>query len=84
MATRQINSGIDRKRIIEYLEVELCITPEADGSYHLPGCVITLESFTSAGMALQIPRTMVTFSGEEEACLIQQKHFRLRFLSAGG
>ena len=84
MGVRQINSGIDRKRIIEYLEVELGIIPESDGGYVLPGCVITLTPLINDTSVLRIPRTLVTFTGDDEACTAHQKAFRLRFLSAGG
>ena len=84
MAERQINSGIERKRIVAYLEVELGIIPQMDGRYILPGCVITLKSLEEEHSILQIPRTLVTFTGEAEACAEWQKQFRLRFLSAGG
>ena len=84
MAERQINSGIEQKRIVAYLEEELGIVPQMDGRYILPGCVITLESLKEEHSILQIPRTLVTFSGEEEVCEQWQKQFRLRFLSAGG
>ena len=84
MKQYQIDSGIARKRIVAYLESELGIMPKADGTYQLPGCAITLKSSASANTVLHIPRTIVIFSGEEEACLLQQKNFRMRFLSAGG
>ena len=84
MAVLQINSGIDRCRIIAYLEDEQCLSREADGGYLTDGCVIKLETLDSPDNVLKIQRTLVIFSGEEEACRVQQKQFRMRFLSAGG
>lgn len=84
MGVRQINSGIDRKRIIEYLEAELGLTAGPDGGYILPGCVITLTPLINGTSVLRIPRTLVTFTGDDEACAKHQNAFRLRFLSAGG
>lgn len=80
----QINSGIDRKRIIEYLEEELGILPDVEGRYALPGCVIMLEPLEEKHAVLRIPRTLVTFTGEKAVCEERLKQFRLRFLSAGG
>lgn len=84
MTVLQINSGIDYKRIIAYLEDELRLFRDDAGGYLADGCVIQLEPLDSSDNVLKIQRTLVTFSGEEEACRMQQKQFRMRFLSAGG
>ena len=84
MAELRIDSGIERYRITAYLEEELHLQKEQEGVYCIPGCTITLETKVNSHAVLRIPRTLVTFSGEEEICRTMQYQFRLRFLSAGG
>lgn len=79
----QINSGIERARILHWLEQDLGLAAEQEGEYRLEGCTITLQPLPP-GVLLKIPRTLVTFSGEEDACRNYQRQFRLQFLSAGG
>lgn len=79
----QINSGIERGRILQWLEQELGLAAEQEGVYRLDGCTITLQPLPP-GVLLKIPRTLVTFTGEEATCRMYQRQFRLRFLSAGG
>ena len=84
MITLQINSGISRQRIIHYFEQELCLVPTQPYIYQVPGCTITLLPLEQTHSVLKMSRTLVIFSGEEAACLTQQRQFRFRFLSAGG
>lgn len=79
----QINSGIERVRILQWLEQELGLVAVQEGVYQLDGCTITLQPLPP-GVLLNIQRTLVVFTGEETACRMYQKNFRLRFLSAGG
>lgn len=79
----QINSGIERARILQWLEQELGVTAVQRNVYMLDGCTITLQPLPP-GVLPNIPRTLVTFSGEDDACQKYQQQFRLRFLSAGG
>lgn len=80
----QINSGIDRSRIIDWLERELNVQAVQIGVYPLSGCTITLEPLPIGSGVLKIPRTLVSFCGEPQQCQAYQQQFRLRFLSAGG
>lgn len=84
MITLQINSGMARQRIVAYLEEELQLSAVQEGVYAAKGCTITLEPLIQPDAALKIPRTLVSFIGEAEACRQYQQQFRLHFLSAGG
>lgn len=84
MITLQINSGMARQRIVAYLEEELQLSAIQEGVYVAKGCTITLEPLIQPDAALKIPRTLVSFTGEAEACRQYQQQFRLHFLSAGG
>ena len=79
----QINSGIERARILQWLEQELGVTAVQRNVYMLDGCTIILQPLPP-GVLPNIPRTLVIFSGEDDACQKYQQQFRLRFLSAGG
>lgn len=79
----QINSGIEPDRIIHWLEKELGLRAVQKGVYALAGCTITLQPLPP-GVLLKMPRTLVTFAGEETVCRDYQRQFRLQFLSAGG
>ena len=68
---------------IAALEQELGVTAVQKNVYMLDGCTITLQPLPP-GVLPNIPRTLVTFSGEDDACQKYQQQFRLRFLSAGG
>ncbi len=79
----QINSGIEPDRIIHWLEKVLGLHAVQKGVYALDGCTIILQPLPP-GVLLKIPRTLVTFAGEETVCQDYQRQFRLQFLSAGG
>ena len=60
----QINSGIERARILQWLEQELGVTAVQRNVYMLDGCTITLQPLPP-GVLPNIPRTLVTFT---ESC----------------
>ena len=86
MVQLEINSGIAPQRILQWLldDAGAAIDDTAENRYRLPGCEIILEAIPQEQWTLGLPRTLVRFCGEQEACETWQHRFRMNFLSAGG
>ena len=83
--TIQENWALPMARIEEYLQ---CLEPArqiAEARYAVGGCEIALRPLEESKIgSYSFPRTLVTFSGEEEDVTRFHRQFMIRFLTLGG
>jgi hypothetical protein len=83
--TIQENWALSVARIEEYLRGLDEARPISQGRYQIGGCEICLQPLAESRVgSYAFPRTLVTFSGEEDAVTRFHRQFMLRFLTLGG
>ena len=81
----QENWALPMARIEEYLQSLDPARRSLDMYYEIGGCRVSLRPLEDSRVgAYAFPRTLVTFSGEEEAVARFRRQFMLRFLTLGG
>ena len=83
--TIQENWALSPARIEEYLGSLDRARQIAESRYAIGGCEIRLQSLAESKTgSYAFPRTLVTFSGEEDAVRRFHRQFMVRFLTLGG
>ena len=81
----QENWALSMARIKEYLQGLAEARQIFQGRYQVGGCEICLQPQEESRVgSYAFPRTLVTFSGEEEAVACFRRQFMIRFLTLGG
>ena len=81
----QENWALPMTRIEAYLRSLDEARQIAEARYEIGGCEIALRPLEESRVgSYAFPRTLVTFSGEEEAVARFRRQFMIRFLSLGG
>ena len=79
------NWALSPARIEEYLQSLGQARRIAEVSYEIGGCTLCLQPMEDSKVgSYTFPRTLVTFSGEEEAVTSFHRQFMIRFLTLGG
>ena len=79
------NWALPMARIEEYLQGLEPTRQIAEARYAVGGCEICLQPLEESKIgSYAFPRTLVTFSGEEEAVTCFHRQFMIRFLTLGG
>ena len=79
------NWALPMARIEEYLQGLEPARQIAEACYAVGGCEICLQPLEESKIgSYAFPRTLVTFSGEEEAVTCFHRQFMIRFLTLGG
>ena len=83
--TIQENWALPMARIEAYLQGLDKARRISQGRYQVGGCEICLQMQEESRVgSYAFPRTLVTFSGEEEAVTRFHRQFMIRFLTLGG
>ena len=83
--TIQENWALPMARIEEYLQSLEPARQIAEARYAVGGCEISLRPLEDSKIgSYSFPRTLVTFSGEEEDVTRFHRQFMIRFLTLGG
>ena len=83
--TIQENWALPMTRIEAYLRSLDEARQIAASRYQIGGCEISLQPLAESRVgSYAFPRTLVTFSGEEEAVTRFRRQFMVRFLTLGG
>ena len=83
--TIQENWALPMARIEEYLQSLEPARQIAEARYTVGGCEISLRPLEESKIgSYSFPRTLVTFSGEEEDVTHFHRQFMIRFLTLGG
>ena len=83
--TIQENWALPMARIEAYLQGLDKARRISQGRYQVGGCEICLQMQEESRVgSYAFPRTLVTFSGEEEAVTRFRRQFMVRFLTLGG
>lgn len=83
--TIQENWALPMARIEAYLRSLDGARQIAEARYAIDGCEICLQPLEESRVgSYTFPRTLVTFSGEEEDVARFRRQFMIRFLSLGG
>ena len=83
--TGQENWALSTARIKEYLQGLNEARQISASRYQIGGCEICLQPQEESRVgSYAFPRTLVTFSGEEEAVARFHRQFMIRFLTLGG
>lgn len=83
--TIQETWALPTARIEDYLRSLTQAQLIAEGRYQVEGCEIRLQSLAESKTdSYAFPRTLVTFSGEEDAVTRFHRQFMIRFLTLGG
>ena len=81
----QENWALSMARIKEYLQGLAQARELAQARYAIGGCEVCLQPLEESKVgSYSFPRTLVTFSGEEEAVACFRRQFMIRFLTLGG
>ena len=81
----QENWALPTPRVEEYLQGLDEALPISKGWYQIGGCELSLLPLAESKVgSYSFPRTLVTFSGEEEAVTRFHRQFMIRFLTLGG
>ncbi|MBR3237168.1 MAG: hypothetical protein IKH34_05235 [Oscillospiraceae bacterium] len=79
------NWALPMERIEEYLQGLAQARELAQARYAIGGCEVCLQPLEESKVgSYSFPRTLVTFSGEEEAVARFHRQFMIRFLTLGG
>ena len=79
------NWALPMERIEEYLQGLAEARELAQARYVIGGCEVCLQPLEESKVgSYSFPRTLVTFSGEEEAVACFHRQFMIRFLTLGG
>ena len=83
--TIQENWALSMARIEEYLQSLEEAWQISASQYQIGGCELSLQELVESRVgSYAFPRTLVTFSGEEEAVTRFHRQFMVRFLTLGG
>ena len=83
--TIQENWALSMARVEEYLQSLDEARQISQGRYQVVGCEISLQPLEESRVgSYAFPRTLVTFSGEEDAVTRFHRQFMIRFLTLGG
>ena len=83
--TIQENWALSMARIEEYLQSLEEARQISASQYQIGGCELSLQELVESRVgSYAFPRTLVTFSGEEEAVTRFHRQFMIRFLTLGG
>ena len=83
--TIQENWALPMARIEAYLQNLDEARQISQGRYQVVGCEISLQPLAENRVgSYAFPRTLVTFSGEEDAVTRFHRQFMIRFLTLGG
>ena len=83
--TIQENWALSMARIEAYLQGLDKARRISQTRYQVGGCEISLQPLAESRVgSYAFPRTLVTFSGEEEAVTRFRRQFMIRFLTLGG
>jgi len=83
--TIQENWALPAARIAEYLQGLDEARQSAEARYEIDGCEIGLRPLEESRVgSYAFPRTLVTFSGDEDAVSRLRRQFTLHFLTLGG
>ena len=79
------NWALPMERIEEYLQGLAEARQIFQGCYQVGGCEVCLQPLEESKVgSYSFPRTLVTFSGGEEAVACFHRRFMIRFLTLGG
>ena len=79
------NWALPMERIEEYLQGLAEARELAQARYAIGGCKVCLQPLEESKVgSYSFPRTLVTFSGGEEAVARFHRQFMIRFLTLGG
>lgn len=91
---RLLDCGVERNRLVSWLDEELALPQGEDGSWTFSNsaagceaatCRITVKPLPKRRLgSVALPRTSVGIEGDEAACEEFLRLFTLRFVSAGG
>ena len=83
--TIQENWALPTARIEEHLQSLESVRRIAEGHYEVGGCALCLQPLEASKVgSYSFPRTLVTFSGEEQEVERFHRQFMIRFLTLGG
>lgn len=81
----QENWALSMARIEEYLQGLNEARQISASRYQIGGCELSFQELPESRVgSYAFPRTLVTFSGEEEAVARFHRQFMIRFLTLGG